>query len=109
MSDYCPLFVTEGYTQNLHLVIPEDIWQLVPGYINYGCIFSYNFEIHMQYPEGHVSQSMYGIFRLVNAPNSCNLLAEFFPNLCLTIWTTTPWTIPANAGEILFLIYFFVK
>lgn len=58
------------------------------------------FEIHMQYPEVHVSQSMYGIFRLVSAPNSYNLLAEFFPNLCLAIWTTTPWTIPANAGKI---------
>lgn len=55
-------------------------------------------EAELEYPEGHVSKSMYGIFRLVSAPNSCNLLAEFFPNLCLAIWTTTPWTIPANAA-----------
>ena len=59
------------------------------------------FEIHLQYPEGHVSNSMYAIFKLVNAPNLCNLLEEFFPNLCLAIWTTTPWTIPANAGKLI--------
>jgi isoleucyl-tRNA synthetase len=54
----------------------------------------------MQYPEGHVSRSIYAIFRLVNAPPTSNgLLEEFFPDLCLAIWTTTPWTIPANAGE----------
>lgn len=54
----------------------------------------------MQYPEGHVSRSIYAIFRLVNAPTtSSGLLEEFFPDLCLAIWTTTPWTIPANAGE----------
>ncbi|XP_027116024.2 isoleucine--tRNA ligase, chloroplastic/mitochondrial isoform X1 [Coffea arabica] len=55
-------------------------------------------EAELEYPEGHVSNSMYAIFKLVNAPNLCNLLEEFFPNLCLAIWTTTPWTIPANAA-----------
>ena len=32
--------------------------------------------------------------------DSDGLLEEFFPDLCLAIWTTTPWTIPANAGKI---------
>ncbi|KAL5983785.1 Isoleucine--tRNA ligase, chloroplastic/mitochondrial [Asimina triloba] len=56
--------------------------------------------ISMQYPEGHVSKSIYAIFKLVGAPPSSDgLLEEFFPDLCLAIWTTTPWTIPANAGR----------
>ncbi|XP_059450193.1 isoleucine--tRNA ligase, chloroplastic/mitochondrial isoform X2 [Corylus avellana] len=56
-------------------------------------------EAELEYPEGHVSRSIYAIFRLVNAPTtSSGLLEEFFPDLCLAIWTTTPWTIPANAA-----------
>lgn len=55
----------------------------------------------MQYPEGHTSKSIYAIFEMISAPQASDgLLEEFFPNLCLAIWTTTPWTIPANAGEI---------
>lgn len=54
----------------------------------------------MQYNEEHVSKSMYAIFRLVGVPASCDSLKEFLPNLCLAIWTTTPWTIPANAGKV---------
>ncbi|KAL7215298.1 hypothetical protein ACSBR1_027462 [Camellia fascicularis] len=55
------------------------------------------------YPKGHVSKSIYAnaTFRLVNAPpTSGSLLGEFLPNLSLAIWTITPWTIPANVGEI---------
>ncbi|XP_057956908.1 isoleucine--tRNA ligase, chloroplastic/mitochondrial [Malania oleifera] len=56
-------------------------------------------EAELEYPEGHVSKSIYTIFRLVSAsPASGGLLGEFFPDLCLAIWTTTPWTIPANAA-----------
>ncbi|XP_011090964.1 isoleucine--tRNA ligase, chloroplastic/mitochondrial [Sesamum indicum] len=55
-------------------------------------------EAELEYPEGHVSKSMYAVFRLVSAPTSCKLLNDFIPNLGLAIWTTTPWTIPANAG-----------
>ncbi|XP_047310056.1 isoleucine--tRNA ligase, chloroplastic/mitochondrial [Impatiens glandulifera] len=56
-------------------------------------------EAELEYPEGHVSRSMYSIFKLVRAPSaSGGLLEEFFPDLCLAIWTTTPWTIPANAA-----------
>lgn len=57
-------------------------------------------EVYMQYNEEHVSKSMYAIFRLVGVPASCDSLKEFLPNLCLAIWTTTPWTIPANAGKV---------
>lgn len=55
-------------------------------------------EAELEYPEGHVSKSMYANFKLLSAPTSGGLLEEFFPNLCLAIWTTTPWTIPANAA-----------
>ncbi|KAG5555044.1 hypothetical protein RHGRI_012551 [Rhododendron griersonianum] len=52
-----------------------------------------------KYPEGHVSKSIYAIFRLVSrSSTSGDLLGEFLPNLSLAIWTTTPWTIPANAA-----------
>ncbi|KAF8401487.1 hypothetical protein HHK36_012427 [Tetracentron sinense] len=56
-------------------------------------------EAELEYPEGHISKSIYAIFRLVSAPaTSYGLLEEFFPDLCLAIWTTTPWTVPANAA-----------
>ncbi|KAK6161156.1 hypothetical protein DH2020_004537 [Rehmannia glutinosa] len=54
-------------------------------------------EAELEYPEGHVSKSMYALFRLVSAPTSCKVLDDFIANLGLAIWTTTPWTIPANA------------
>ncbi|CAK7333191.1 unnamed protein product [Dovyalis caffra] len=55
-------------------------------------------EAELEYPEGHVSKSIYAIFSLVSAPPASDgLLEEFFPDLCLAIWTTTPWTVPANA------------
>ena len=58
-------------------------------------------EVSMQYPEGHVSKSIYAIFRLASAPATSGAsLEEFLPDLCLAIWTTTPWTIPANAGKL---------
>ena len=57
----------------------------------------------MQYPEGHVSRSIYAIFRLASAPPSSDgSLNEYFPDLGLAIWTTTPWTVPANAGGYFF-------
>ncbi|KAF2289179.1 hypothetical protein GH714_029242 [Hevea brasiliensis] len=59
-------------------------------------------EAELEYPEGHVSRSIYATFRIVSAtPTSSGLLEEFFPDLCLAIWTTTPWTVPANAGVLI--------
>ncbi|XP_054804548.1 isoleucine--tRNA ligase, chloroplastic/mitochondrial [Prosopis cineraria] len=55
-------------------------------------------EAELEYPEGHVSRSIYAIFRLVNAPLTVGGLLQEFPNLYLAIWTTTPWTVPANAA-----------
>ncbi|KAJ1395350.1 Zinc finger, FPG/IleRS-type [Sesbania bispinosa] len=54
-------------------------------------------EAELEYPEGHVSRSIYAIFRVVSASLTSSLLQDF-PNLCLAVWTTTPWTIPANAA-----------
>ncbi|TYH01980.1 hypothetical protein ES288_A09G102600v1 [Gossypium darwinii] len=56
-------------------------------------------EAELEYPEGHVSRSIYALFRMVSTPSSKeSLLEEFFPDICLAIWTTTPWTVPANAA-----------
>ncbi|XP_020261568.1 isoleucine--tRNA ligase, chloroplastic/mitochondrial isoform X1 [Asparagus officinalis] len=56
-------------------------------------------EAELEYPEGHTSRSIYAIFKVVSAPQASDgLLEEFFPDLCVAIWTTTPWTIPANAA-----------
>ncbi|CAM8997561.1 unnamed protein product [Rhodiola kirilowii] len=56
-------------------------------------------EAELEYPEGHVSKSIYGIFKVVTEPQgSGGLLKEFLPDLSLAVWTTTPWTIPANAA-----------
>lgn len=55
-------------------------------------------EAELEYPEGHVSKSIYAIFRVASAPLMPSDLLQEFPNLCLAIWTTTPWTIPANAA-----------
>lgn len=56
-------------------------------------------EAELEYPEGHVSKSIYASFRVLElSSTSRGLLEEFLPDLCLAIWTTTPWTIPANAA-----------
>ncbi|XP_021853380.1 isoleucine--tRNA ligase, chloroplastic/mitochondrial isoform X2 [Spinacia oleracea] len=56
-------------------------------------------EAELEYPEGHVSKSIYASFRVVElSSTSYSLLEEFLPDLRLAIWTTTPWTIPANAA-----------
>ncbi|XP_010547028.1 PREDICTED: isoleucine--tRNA ligase, chloroplastic/mitochondrial [Tarenaya hassleriana] len=54
-------------------------------------------EAELEYPEGHVSRSIYVLFKLVSGAKT-GLLEEFFPNLSVAIWTTTPWTVPANAA-----------
>ncbi|XP_052623250.1 isoleucine--tRNA ligase, chloroplastic/mitochondrial-like [Lactuca sativa] len=54
-------------------------------------------EAELEYPEVHVSKSMNAIFKLLTTPTKDGLLDEF-PKLSLAIWTTTPWTIPANAA-----------
>ncbi|RDY04671.1 Isoleucine--tRNA ligase, chloroplastic/mitochondrial, partial [Mucuna pruriens] len=55
-------------------------------------------EAELEYPEKHISRSIYAIFRVVSAPLTPSSLLQEFPNLCLAVWTTTPWTMPANAA-----------
>ncbi|XP_068637235.1 isoleucine--tRNA ligase, chloroplastic/mitochondrial isoform X1 [Aristolochia californica] len=67
-------------------------------------------EAELEYPDGHTSKSIYAIFKLVNMPaTSKGLLEDFLPDLFLSVWTTTPWTIPANAavavnGQLLYAV-----
>ncbi|MFB8791883.1 MAG: isoleucine--tRNA ligase [Potamolinea sp.] len=54
-------------------------------------------EAELEYPEGHTSDSIYVAFEMTNAsPTVKSLLEPFLPHLGVAIWTTTPWTIPAN-------------
>ena len=54
-------------------------------------------EAELEYPEGHTSRSIYAAFPVTQAaPAIADQLAPFLPQLGIAIWTTTPWTIPAN-------------
>lgn len=57
-------------------------------------------EAELEYPEGHTSRSCYCVFKTVSAPHSAPHFVIDAMNssggLALSIWTTTPWTIPAN-------------
>jgi isoleucyl-tRNA synthetase len=54
-------------------------------------------EAELEYPEGHTSRSIYAAFPMVSLSEAAKpALAEFLPELGVAIWTTTPWTIPAN-------------
>eukprot|EP00802_Teleaulax_amphioxeia_P002182 Tamp_02184.p1 GENE.Tamp_02184~~Tamp_02184.p1 ORF type:complete len:1015 (-),score=352.78 Tamp_02184:1516-4146(-) len=50
-------------------------------------------EAELEYPEGHVSTSMYASFEVVEPAEALKPHAE---GLRVAVWTTTPWTIPAN-------------
>lgn len=53
-------------------------------------------EAELEYPEGHTSRSIYAAFPIVSVSESAAALADYLPELGVAIWTTTPWTIPAN-------------
>lgn len=53
-------------------------------------------EAELEYPEGHVSRSIYAAFQMVSLSEQASVLAPYLPSLGVAIWTTTPWTIPAN-------------
>lgn len=76
-------------------------------------------EAELEYPEGHTSDSIYAAFKMISLPPEDSMspetsgkgfgktkqakkdshLAELEPylsDLWVAIWTTTPWTIPAN-------------
>lgn len=50
-------------------------------------------EAELEYPEGHISKSIYVGFQVEEASEA---LEEWKDGLKVAIWTTTPWTIPAN-------------
>jgi len=50
-------------------------------------------ESELEYPEGHVSPSIYAAFRCVGELPATLPQTE---GLEVAVWTTTPWTIPAN-------------
>ncbi|MEH2057221.1 MAG: isoleucine--tRNA ligase [Nostoc sp.] len=54
-------------------------------------------EAELEYPEGHISRSIYAAFAITGLASAVKpLLAEYQSDLGVAIWTTTPWTIPAN-------------
>jgi isoleucyl-tRNA synthetase len=54
-------------------------------------------EAELEYPEGHTSRSLYVAFPMISLAEAVKpAFEEFLPNLGVAIWTTTPWTIPAN-------------
>ncbi|WP_315859701.1 isoleucine--tRNA ligase [Cyanobium sp. ATX 6E8] len=63
-------------------------------------------EAELEYPDGHTSPSVYAAFPVVELPEglAAQLSASGLPaeaatgagGLAVAIWTTTPWTLPAN-------------
>ncbi len=54
-------------------------------------------EAELEYPEGHVSRSIFAAFKVAHVTDRAKaILAPFQADLAVAIWTTTPWTIPAN-------------
>jgi isoleucyl-tRNA synthetase len=53
-------------------------------------------EAELEYPEGHISQSIFVAFPVTALGSGAVALAPYQEKLAVAIWTTTPWTIPAN-------------
>lgn len=55
-------------------------------------------EAELEYPENHISKSIYVGFQVtsVGEAPAAKKLGSYLPRLKVAIWTTTPWTIPAN-------------
>ncbi len=51
-------------------------------------------EAELEYPEGHISQSVYAAFPITKVTD--DRLTPFLGDLGVAIWTTTPWTLPGN-------------
>ncbi|MFN5979799.1 MAG: isoleucine--tRNA ligase, partial [Pseudanabaena sp.] len=54
-------------------------------------------EAELEYPENHVSRSIYVAFPVTQPSEKLKAITDL-TNLHAVIWTTTPWTIPANLG-----------
>ena len=58
-------------------------------------------EAELEYPENHISRSIYVAFPVTKSSDKLKSIfgaIADLPNLQAVIWTTTPWTIPANLG-----------
>lgn len=64
-------------------------------------------EAEIEYVENYTSTSIYVAFPLQKLSSSANLLSDV-KDLKVVIWTTTPWTIPANLGICLHAEYDYV-
>ncbi len=54
-------------------------------------------EAELEYPEGHTSRSLYAAFEVTSLPPALQgPFDPFLGELGVAIWTTTPWTLPAN-------------
>lgn len=53
-------------------------------------------EAELEYPEGHTSRSIYVAMPLVAVGEGAGDAAQALEGAAFAIWTTTPWTIPAN-------------
>lgn len=54
-------------------------------------------EAELEYPEGHTSRSVYAAFEVLSLPPALQApLDPYLGELAVAIWTTTPWTLPAN-------------
>lgn len=53
----------------------------------------------LEYPDGHTSRSIYVALPLVGlGPHTPAEVQQHLEGAHLAIWTTTPWTIPANSA-----------
>jgi isoleucyl-tRNA synthetase len=53
-------------------------------------------EAELEYPDGHTSRSLYAAFKVLNLSDTAKAFSPYVDELGVAIWTTTPWTIPAN-------------
>lgn len=53
-------------------------------------------EAELEYPEGHVSKSIYVAFVVEEPSSALSVLHSKEDPVKVSIWTTTPWTMPAN-------------
>ena len=54
-------------------------------------------EAELEYPDNHVSRSIFTAFKVTQVTDRAKAILEpFQDDLSVAIWTTTPWTIPAN-------------
>ena len=53
-------------------------------------------EAELEYPDGHTSRSIYVAMPVTELTDAASEVLGNYANLAVAIWTTTPWTIPAN-------------